>query len=89
MKRQRQVDVIIPLKANMLATQEAIQLAGCMADKWEAHPSRAEQRIAWVHSIEHMWPRVCRAPERLCDSLLPEYKKSVRIISSWSQPISN
>ncbi len=30
----------------MLATQEAIQLAE-MADKWEAHPSRAEQRIAW------------------------------------------
>src|SRR6266566_2841287 len=55
LKRQRQVDVIIPLKANMLATQEAIQLAA-MADKWEAHPSRAEQRIAWVHGVEHMWP---------------------------------
>ena len=27
LKRQRQVDVIIPLKANMLATQEAMQLA--------------------------------------------------------------
>ena len=34
-KRQRQVDVIIPLKANMLATQEAMQLAQ-MADKWQA-----------------------------------------------------
>ena len=31
LKRQRQVDVIMPLKANMLATQEAIQLAE-MAD---------------------------------------------------------
>ena len=25
-----------------------------MAAKWEAHPSRADQRIAWVHGVEHM-----------------------------------
>ena len=86
LKRQRQVDVIIPLKANMLATQEAIQLAA-MADKWEAHPSRAEQRIAWVHGVEHMWPE-CAVPECLCDLLLNK-RKSVRIISSWSRPISD
>jgi hypothetical protein len=59
-KRQRQVDVIIPLKANMLATQEAMQLAA-MADQWDAHPSRAEQRIAWVHGVAHMWPE-CAVP---------------------------
>src|SRR5712692_3875042 len=47
LKRTRQVDVIIPLKANMLATQEAIALAD-LAGKWDAHPSRAEQTIAWV-----------------------------------------
>jgi Transposase DDE domain len=64
LQRQRQVDVIIPLKANMLATQEAIQLAA-MADKWEAHPSRAEQRIAWVHGVEHMWPE-CAVPLNAC-----------------------
>src|SRR5262249_56807638 len=64
LKRQRQVDVIIPLKANMLATQEAIQLAA-MADQWEAHPSRAEQRIAWVHGVEHMWPE-CAVPLNAC-----------------------
>ena len=63
-QRQRQVDVIIPLKANMLATQEAIQLAA-MADQWEAHPSRAEQRIAWVHGVEHMWPE-CAVPLDAC-----------------------
>src|SRR4029434_1900283 len=44
LKRQRRVDVIMPLKANMLATQEAIQLAA-MADRWESHPSRADTRI--------------------------------------------
>ena len=46
-KRKRRVDVITPLKANMCATQEAIQLAA-RAAKWEAHPSRADQ----------IWPRL-------------------------------
>src|SRR5512132_3713523 len=64
LKRQRQVDVIIPLKANMLATQEAIQLAA-MADKWHAHPSRTEQRIAWVRGVAHMWPE-CAVPLNAC-----------------------
>jgi hypothetical protein len=64
LKRTRQVDVIIPLKANMLATQEAIQLAE-MAGRWEAHPSRTEQRIAWVHGVEHMWPE-CHVPLNAC-----------------------
>jgi hypothetical protein len=34
LKRTRKVDVIIPLKATMLATQEAMQLAG-MANRWD------------------------------------------------------
>jgi hypothetical protein len=63
-KRTRRVDVITPLKANMLATQEAIQLAE-MAAKWEAHPSRADQRIAWVHGVEHMWAE-CEVPLNAC-----------------------
>src|SRR5438093_335707 len=63
-KRQRRVDVITPLKANMLATQEAIQLAE-MADKWEAHPSRVDQRMAWVHGLEHMWAE-CKVPLNAC-----------------------
>ena len=41
LKRQRRVDVILPLKANMLATQEAIALAE-MAAQWQAHPTRAD-----------------------------------------------
>ena len=54
LKRQRQVEVIVPLKANMLATQEARHLAE-MVDKWQAHPARAAQRIALVRGVEHMW----------------------------------
>ena len=64
LKHTRQVDVIIPLKANMLARQEAMQLAE-MAGRWEAHPSRTEQRIAWVHGVEHMWPE-CHVPLNAC-----------------------
>ena len=64
LKCTRQVDVIIPLKANMLATQEAIALAE-LADTWEAHPSRTEQTIAWVRGVEHMWPE-CHVPLNAC-----------------------
>ncbi len=64
LKRQRRVDVIMPLKTNMLATQEAIQLAD-MADRWESHPSRAEQRIALVRGVEHMWAE-CEVPLNAC-----------------------
>jgi hypothetical protein len=60
LKRQRQVDVIIPLKANMLATREAIQLAE-MADTWQPHPARADQTIALVRGVEHMWTE-CEVP---------------------------
>jgi len=64
LKRQRRVDVIIPLKANMLATQEAIALAE-MADQWQAHPTRGEQRIALVRGVEHMWTE-CAVPLNAC-----------------------
>jgi hypothetical protein len=63
-KRQRQGEVIIPLKANMLATQAAMQLAA-RADKWAAHPCRAEQRMAWVHGVAHRWPE-CAVPLNAC-----------------------
>jgi len=64
LKRKRQVDVIIPLKANMLATQEAIQLAE-MVDQGQAHPARAAQTIALVRGVEHMWPE-CEVPLNAC-----------------------
>ena len=64
LKRQRKVDVIMPLKANMLATQEAIALAE-MADQWQAHPSRADQSIALVRGVEHMWAE-CDVPLNAC-----------------------
>ena len=50
-KRQRRVDIRMPLKANMLATQEAIHLAP-LANPWAAHPSRADQCIALGRGVE-------------------------------------
>jgi hypothetical protein len=59
-KRQRRVEVIMPLKTNMLATQEAVQLAE-MADKGEAHPARDDQSMTLVRNVEHMWAE-CEVP---------------------------
>ena len=64
LKHKRQVDVILPLKANMLATQEAIHLAA-MADKWQAHPTRADQTIALVRGVAHRWTE-CAVPLNAC-----------------------
>ena len=64
LQRQRRVDVISPLKANMLATQEAMQLAE-MAGTWQTHPSRPEQTIALVRGVEHMWAE-CEVPLNAC-----------------------
>jgi hypothetical protein len=54
LKRQRHIDVIVPLKSTMLSYQEAVQLAE-LQDAWQPHPSRAEQHIAFVKGVEHMW----------------------------------
>lgn len=55
---------MLPLKANMLATQEAIHLAE-MADQWAVHPSRAEQHMACVRGVEHRWNE-CAVPLTAC-----------------------
>jgi hypothetical protein len=72
-KRTRRVDVILPLKANMLATQEAIALAE-RADQWHAHPTRADQRIALVRGVEHRGT-VCAVPLNACVSRFWNKKK--------------
>ena len=64
LKRKRRVDIIIPLKANMLATREAMQLAE-MAGPWQTHPSRPDQTIALVRGVEHMWAE-CEGPLNAC-----------------------
>lgn len=54
LKQERKVDVIIPLRSDMLSYKEAVELAE-MKGKWEPHPSRADQQMTRVEAIEHVW----------------------------------
>ncbi len=63
LKRERKVDVIVPLKSNMHAYSEAVSIAE-MSGRRDQHPSRTEQQIAFVAGVEHVWdeclvPRWC------------------------------
>ena len=64
LKRQRHVDVIVPLKSNMLSYTEAVQLAEIQG-KWRPHPSRDHQHIAFVQGVEHLWAE-CKVPLNAC-----------------------
>jgi hypothetical protein len=64
LKLQRQVDVIVPLRSNMVAFDDAVRLAE-MAGKWHRHPSRATQQIALAPGVEHVW-ETCRVPLNAC-----------------------
>jgi hypothetical protein len=54
LKSTRQVDVIVPLRSKMAAFDEAVRLAE-QAGQWQCHPSRAQQQIAFVPGVEHVW----------------------------------
>jgi hypothetical protein len=64
LKRQRHVDVIVPLKSNMLSYHEAVQLAE-LHDDWHPHPSREKQHIAFVQGVDHLWEE-CQVPLNAC-----------------------
>jgi hypothetical protein len=64
LKQQRHVDVIVPLKSKMLSYHEAVQLAE-LQGAWQPHPSRANQHIAFVPGVEHLW-ETCKVPLNAC-----------------------
>lgn len=64
LKRERKVDAIIPLKSNMHAYGEAVAIAE-MEGKWQRHPSRREQQIAFVGGVDHVWDE-CDVPLNAC-----------------------
>jgi len=64
LKRQRRVDVIVPLKSTMLSYHEAVQLAELQGE-WQPHPSRDNQRIAFVKGVDHLWD-ACQVPLNAC-----------------------
>ena len=64
LKQERHVDVIVPLRSNMIAFHEACSVAE-MAGTWQPHPSRAAQQIAFVPQVQHVWD-TCRVPVNAC-----------------------
>jgi len=52
--QQRHVDVIVPLKTNMLSYNEAVLLAN-LQGQWQPHPSRDRQHIAFVKGVDQLW----------------------------------
>lgn len=54
LKSERQMDVYVPLKSNMNAYQIAVQVAK-EENKWEKHPSREKQKIAFVPNLKNYW----------------------------------
>lgn len=54
LKRDRGVDVIVPLRHGMTSYEEAVKLA-TMAGQWQPHPTRENQQIAFVSGVEHVW----------------------------------
>jgi hypothetical protein len=63
-KGARRVEVIIPLSATMVATQEARHRAE-MADTWQTPPTRPEQTLARVRGVAHRWAE-CAVPLHAC-----------------------
>lgn len=64
LKKERRVDVIVPLKSNMHAYSEAVALAQ-MESRWQPPPSRPGQEIAFVRGVDHVWDE-CLVPLNAC-----------------------
>jgi hypothetical protein len=64
LKQQRHVAGIVPLKATMLASREAVQLAA-LHNAWPPHPSRDSQHIAFVQGVDQVWD-ACQVPLTAC-----------------------
>lgn len=64
LKARRRLDLIVPLKSNMLSYAEAVGMAK-RAATWEPHPSRPGQFIAFVEGVSHVWD-ACSVPLNAC-----------------------
>lgn len=64
LKREQGVEVIVPLRHEMLSYEEAVRLA-TLARQWQPHPRRENQQIAFVRGVEHVWDE-CKAPLNAC-----------------------
>lgn len=64
LKKERQVDIIVPLRQGMQSYEEAVQLAK-LGNEWQPHPSRENQQIAFVRGVDHLWEE-CQVALNAC-----------------------
>lgn len=64
LKAERGVDVIVPLRKDMLSYGEAVAIV-CAAKRWNQHPTRDKQEIAFVEGVEHVWDE-CQVKLNAC-----------------------
>lgn len=64
LKTDRHLDIMIPLRSDMIAFQEAVKLA-TRAKEWRPHPTRLDQAVALVNRVDHVWDR-CEVPLNAC-----------------------
>ena len=56
LKKKRHVDVIIPLRSDMLAYEDSLVTAyHAESGSWEKHPNRDGQEIKFIEHVEWMW----------------------------------
>lgn len=67
--------MIIPLRHGVLSYEEAVKLAQ-MAGRWEPHPTRENQQIAFVGGVEHVWEE-CEVALNACVIRFFNEKKQV------------
>jgi hypothetical protein len=72
LKKERKVDVTIPLRSDMLAYEDSLVTAyhleenpcaknRCDSGEWEKHPTREKQEIKFIEHADYMWEE-CSVP---------------------------
>lgn len=65
LKRDLGVDVVVPLKRNMLSYQLAVAQAEHLRYRWQQHPTRPKQQIQKIAAIGSVWEE-CEVPLNGC-----------------------
>jgi hypothetical protein len=73
LKKERKVDVTIPLRSDMLAYEDSLVTAYHLdSGEWEYHPTREKQEIKFIEHADYMWEE-CSVP--LIGCVVRELKK--------------
>jgi len=73
LKKERKVDVTIPLRSDMLSHEDSLVTAYHPdSGEWEKHPTREKQEIKRIEHADYMWEE-CRVP--LIGCVVRELKK--------------